>query len=92
MIGPFVTNELAKALVEDRLREAERARLARAARMRRRSNRTWVSWWSSRFAHRIRAMRLPQPARGFGDDMRTRTGVAAPARIRPEQIGTSKHE
>ncbi len=57
MIIPQVTNELGKALVEERLHEAERARLARTARMRTRGNRIWVSWWLSRLARWTRAMR-----------------------------------
>jgi hypothetical protein len=81
MITPF-RNELGKALVGERLREGQQARLGRTARMRTLSNRTWMSWWLSRFAGWTGATRSPQPARGVSDDMSARATVAPPARVR----------
>ena len=73
MIIPSVTNELGRALVEERLREAERDRLTRTARIRTRGNQTWV-WWRSRFGRRTRAVR------SSADLVQTSAGSGAPVR------------
>lgn len=82
MIIPSFRNEPGKALVEERLREAERERRARPARMRTRSNRTWVSRCLSRPSRWTRTRRSPQPDRAVIDDTRARADVAPPARVR----------
>jgi hypothetical protein len=77
-----IKNELAKALVDERLRDAERERLARTVCMRSRGTRTCVSGCPSRFASWNKAMRSPGSARGAGDGVRVRADVAPAARLR----------
>lgn len=87
MIVPSSRNELEKELVEERLREAERERLARAAGMRTRSNRTWVSWWLSRLARWTGARRSPQPDRAVSGEVIPQRVL----RIQPERSGIFRH-
>ena len=84
MITPSVMNVLARARMEELRRAGERERLARAAHARSRGDRTWVSWWLSRFAPRTTAMRSPRAAQRASDDVRARADVAPAARVEPQ--------
>ncbi len=88
MIKPSVTNELAKALIEERRRKAEQERLARAVRMRTRGDRTWPSWRLPGLPRWGTVMRSLRPARD-ADDARGRADVAPAARVRATSAAES---